>query len=54
MKKEKVQAYVTKEVKESLEKECDGRSLSNHAGNILTKHVSKNESKPTNKKEYGA
>jgi hypothetical protein len=51
MKKEKIQAYVDKAVKEKLEAGCDGRSLSNHASNILTKHVSKQEVSHQAKKE---
>lgn len=51
MKKEKIQAYVDKNVKDKLNAERDGRSLSNHASNILTKHVSKQEVSHIPKKE---
>jgi hypothetical protein len=52
MKKEKIQAYIDKDTKHKLEAGRDGRSLSNHAGNILKKHVEKKEQvKHTPKKE---
>jgi len=53
MKKERITAYVDRPTKEALDAEKDGRSLSNHAGHILTKHVSKQEGRPVEKKEYG-
>lgn len=51
MRKEKIQAYVSKDVKDKLDAGRDGRSLSNHASNILTKHVAKQEISHTHKKE---
>lgn len=51
--KKRITTFVSEDVKSGLEKERDGRSLSNHVANVLTKHVSKQESKLNSKKEYG-
>ncbi len=55
MKKERITAYVDKNVKDKLEDGRENRTLSNHAADILTKHVSKNESLPGKgeKREHG-
>lgn len=50
MKKQRLTAFVSKDVKDKLEAEKDNRSLSNHVEKILIEHVKPKPFMP--KKEY--
>jgi hypothetical protein len=55
MKKVAIHSKVPQSIKDELDRQAKEKAItpSKHIGEIVEKHVSKTEVKPTNKKEYG-